>query len=159
MKAKILVLPILFVLCSLMMTSCLVVFPSEYEVEYQYSNNSGSSSSSSSYVQNQYGTIQVTNNIRDGYISEISYGRNAGSNSIWTFAWNDGHTYDYRASSSDYYWGTKNGNVYTCKIPVGTTDIRVTVVYKYANGTYQYEDFICEDKVVSKNGILYLSVD
>lgn len=153
MKKKIFVLSLLGVLAT-MFTSCLVVFPGEYDYEYE----SGCSGSTSSQYTN-YGKLIVTNNIREGYVSEISYGTNDGCNSKWYWAWNDGHDYDYRSISADYYWGTSSGNIYTCKIPVGYKDIRVTVVYPEYNGTYTYEDFIFEDQYISKYQNLYLTVN
>lgn len=155
MKKKILVLGLIGMLAT-MMTSCLVVFPDDYEYEYGYSTGYATSSSSTKY--SSYGDVVVYNQISDGYISEISYGTNNGNYSEWYWAWNDGHKYEYRAAEPEYYYGSCNGNTYTCKMPAGYTDIRVTVVYPQYNGTYQYEDFIFDDQYISKNNTLYLTV-
>lgn len=144
MKKKILFAGLIALLTT-MMTSCLVVFPDD---DYYYG-----SSSTSSYDYYKYGQVVVKNETRYGYISEISYGINDGANSYWTLAWDDGHDYDYRAvdagSSKTYY---------SCKMPVGYTDIRVTVIYPEGSGRYTYQDFIFENEYISKNYTTYLTV-
>ncbi|MCI5665600.1 MAG: hypothetical protein SOW31_02720 [Treponema sp.] len=143
MKRKIFILGLLCMLAT-MMTSCLVVFPDELDCEYEYSY-----STQCGNQQNYYGTVYVTNNTRDGYVSEISYSRDDGAS--WQRAWDDGHEYVYLDGSSR----ACSGNTICTKVPTGTYDIRVTVIYSDRT----WEDFIFENNYISKNRVTNLTVE
>lgn len=136
----------LIALLATMMTSCLVVFPDDMEYEYDYDYYySTQSSSQSSY----YGSVIVTNNTRDGYVSEISYSKDGGAS--WYRVWDDGHEYVYLDGSER---SCSSNTIYT-KVPTGRSDIRVTVIYSDKT----WKDFVFEDEYINKNTKTYLTVE
>lgn len=124
-----------------MMTSCLVVFPGMYD---------------------EGGSVVVENNSYEkSYISEVSYGRydHDYSGQKWTVAWDDGHDYLYKsADRSTYgYSQTYKDKVY-CTMPIGITDIRVTVIYDMGCGKLEYQDYFFVNQSIDYANTLYLKI-